>query len=124
MTLEEVIFGIAAAVGITAWILFVIFGQVTVRKLRKNPEMKDELGVEFLSGWDIFNVAQALSMPRSLVQKFKKSPLSFLHANYDLLYKHTNGFDRFLARLFFWPFYLSGFTLIMLVILDSLGIFG
>ena len=39
-------------------VLYVIFGQVTVRKLRKNPETKHELGVEFASGWDIFNDMQ------------------------------------------------------------------
>jgi len=50
---------IPAAAGFVAWILFIIFGQVTVRKLRKNPETKHELGIEFASGWDIFNVASA-----------------------------------------------------------------
>jgi len=40
-----------------AGFLFVLFGQITVRKLRKNPATKNELGVEFLSGWDIINVA-------------------------------------------------------------------
>ena len=77
MTLEDMIFGIVAAVGIMAWVLFIIFGQVTVRKFRKNPAMKHELGVEFLSGWDIFNVAQALSMPRSLLRIFETPPCHF-----------------------------------------------
>jgi len=46
-------------------ILYVIFGQVTVKKLRKNPKTKDALGLEYVSGWDIINVAQALAIPRS-----------------------------------------------------------
>ena len=61
MTTGDVIFAVIFVMGFVACILFVIFGQVTVRKLRKNPETKHELGLEFAGGWDILNVAQALS---------------------------------------------------------------
>ena len=88
-------------------ILFVIFGQVTVRKLRKNPETKHELGIELVSGWDILNTAQALSMPNSILRKFKNSRLSFLEANAELLYKHPTIFDRLIARVFFWLWMIS-----------------
>jgi len=47
-----------------AMLFYIILGQITVRKLRKNPKTKNELGVEFVSGWDILNVAGALAMPR------------------------------------------------------------
>lgn len=104
-------------------ILFVVFGQITVRKLRKKPETKEELGIEFASGWDILNVAGALSMPKWLNRKLRNSPLSALYANADLLYNHTSRFDRFLAKLFYWPFMLSGFGGIVLVILNSTGLF-
>ncbi len=33
--------------------------------------------------------------------KLKESPLSFLHANYDLLYKHTTKFDLILPEFLF-----------------------
>lgn len=46
-------------------ILYVAFGQITVRKLRKNPKTKDALGLEYASGWDIINVAQVFAFPRS-----------------------------------------------------------
>lgn len=124
MTLFSTLLAIPAAVLFVAWILFVIFGQVTVRKLRKNPETMHELGISLVSGWEILNIAQALSIPKLVTQRLEKSPLYFLHANIDLLYKHTNMFDRFLARLFFWPFFLSVFSMIALVILDWLSFFG
>jgi len=111
---------IPLAVVFISCILFVIFGQVTVRKLRKNPETKYELGIEFLSGWDIFNVAQALSLPKSVMQKIRSNPQggSVIFANYELLYEHTTVFDRLLARLFCWSWMLSSFALILLMILD------
>lgn len=52
------------------------FGQMTVRKLRKNPKTKDILGLEVISGWDIINVAQAFSLPRRWLLKIEK--VSFL----------------------------------------------
>jgi len=106
-----------------AMILFVLFGQITVRKLRKNPNTKYDLGMEFVSGLDVINVAQALTLPRGIIRKFKKTPLSALYADADLLYKHTSRFDRILARLFFILFSLSGSALIILGILDWIGFF-
>lgn len=102
-------------------ILYVLFGQLTIRKLRNNPETKHELGVEFVSGWDIINVAQALSIPRWVIRKFKDSPVSSLYADSDLLYRHTSKFDRLLAIVFYMLMMITGFSAILLVILDSTG---
>lgn len=66
-----VIFGIALASLLFSAFLFVVFGQVTVRKLRKKPETKNALGLSFFSGWDIINVAQTLSLPRFIVKKIE-----------------------------------------------------
>ncbi len=102
-------------------ILYVIFGQVTVRKLRKNPETKQALGIELLSGWDIFNVAQALTLPKAIAQRIKRNSTSMglgFEADPDILYKHTTVFDRVLARVFYTLFTLSGFALIILAMLD------
>ena len=106
---------IPLAMAFISCILFVIFGLVTVRKLRKNPETKHALGIEFASGLDILNVAQALSLPAALEKRLKNKAF---HANADLLYKHTTVFDRVLARVFYTLFVLSGFALILLMILD------
>ena len=104
-------------------ILFVIFGQITVRKLRKNPETKDGLGFEYISGWDILNVAQALAMPRSLMRKLKDSSISALYSNVDILYKHTSKLDRALASVFYWLFLFSGLSGTLLVFMNMLGVF-
>jgi len=111
------ILAIPAAGAFIACILFVIFGQVTVRKLRKNPDTKQALGIEFAGGWDILNVAQALTLPRSVAQKIRRNSMG-LEADPDVLYKHTTVFDRVLARVFYTLFAMSGFALIILMVLD------
>ena len=111
----SVLFAISAAAAFIGCILFVIFGQVTVRKLRNNPETRHELGMEFASGWDITNVAQALSLPKFLQKRVKNK---VFHANPDVLYKHTTVFDRVLARMFYWLWMSSAFALIILAMLD------
>ncbi len=114
MTLVQTILSVILAVIFISAILFVIFGQVTVRKLRKNPETKQVLGIEFASGMDILNAAQALSLPKAIVQKIRANPAGALHADPDLLYMHTTAFDRLLARLFYWSWMSSAFGLIAL----------
>lgn len=123
MSVELTLFAFSMAALFIAMILFVIFGQVTVRKLRKNPETKDELGIEFASGWDILNVAGSLAMPRWLNRKLRNTPLSYLYANADLLDKNTNTFDRILAAVFYWMFVSSILVLMVLAILDGVGFF-
>ncbi len=84
-----------------------------MRKLRKNPETKQALGIEFTGGWDILNVAQALSLPAVLEKKLKNRTF---HAKADLLHKHTKVFDRVLAQMFFWSWTSSGFGMIVLIL--------
>lgn len=104
-------------------IFYVVFGQITVKKLRKNPDTKDALGVEFASGWDIYNVAQALSLPKSLTRRLEDSPLSPMYARSECLQKNTSVFDKILAFLFYWLFTVSGLILIIIVALNGLGVF-
>ena len=127
-SLEIEIFAVLIAMLVVVMILFVLFGQVTVRKLRKNPETKDKLGMEFVSGMDITNVAWALSAPAWYIALIKrkskdKPQLSFLFANSELLVKHTNRFDRVLGRIFFWLLMTTGSSLIALMLLSKLGVF-
>ncbi|GIC79206.1 hypothetical protein [Moritella sp. F3] len=103
--------------------MYVAFGQITVRKLRKNPATKDKLGFEFVSGWDIIKVAQALSLPRFITDKLKQSPLSSLFADAEVLFEYTNRFDRILARAFYWLFTGAGLALALMALLDTLGLF-
>ena len=105
-------------------ILYVVFGQITVRKLRKNPDTKNTLGVKFASGWDTINIAQALAIPRSWAKKIENSPLSALYAKSEFLLNNTTRFDRILAVIFYWLFTVSGISMIVLVALNSLGLFN
>jgi len=103
-----------------AAILYVVLGQITVRKLRKNPETKNELGAEFASGWDIVNVAQALTFP-FLIRKFNKTRLGFLYADPDLLIKHTNKLDRVLAISFYGMLIVAGGLFIILALVEGMS---
>ncbi|CCN35955.1 exported hypothetical protein [Vibrio nigripulchritudo SO65] len=98
-------------------ICLVILGQVTVKKLRKNSETKSELGLEVMSGFDIINVASALSAPEWMV-RIAENQRYQLGANKRILVKNTNKFDRFLARLT-WYSLLTGICLLL-----SYGIFS
>ncbi len=122
MSLISIIIGILIAIVFVVMVLYVAFGQITVRKLRKNPETKNELGMEFISGWDIINVAQALAMPTFIIRKFRNTKLSFLYANADILIKHTNKFDRILAFLFYWLLMSSGLFMAGWAFLDVTGV--
>ncbi len=124
MSLFSKLLGLTMIACFITCILYVMFGQITVRKLRKNPATKDKLGVEFVSGWDILNVAGALSTPKWLRDKYAQSPLAFLNANYQVLYENTTLFDRVLARIFSVMFYTTGMAAVLLVSLEGLGVFG
>ena len=104
-------------------VLYVLFGQITVRRLRKNLKTKDVLGFEYVSGWDIINVAQVLAFPRSWSKILESSSLSLMHANAKLLHENTSKFDRFLGALFYWLLMLSGLSGALLVFLNSVGLF-
>lgn len=123
MKLITILVGILIAFVFITAILFVLFGQVTVRKLRKNPETKDMLGIEFASGWDIINVAQALALPKKFMRKLKDSSLSALGADAGVLHKHTNKFDKALAIIFYWILVFTGISGAVLGLLDAIGVF-
>lgn len=104
--------------------LYVAFGQITVRKLRKNPKTKSVLGLEYVSGWDIINVAQAFSLPRSWTRKIENSKFSFMYANATVLFENTTKFDRILGFIFYWLLTCSGLSGALLVLLNYLGVFS
>lgn len=102
-------------------ILYVAFGQVTVKKLRKNPKTKDALGLEYVSGWDIINVAQVLAIPRSWSRKLEKIPLSSIYANSDLLFENTSKLDRILVAVFYWLLMISGLSVPIIILMNDFG---
>ncbi|WP_025562479.1 hypothetical protein [Psychromonas sp. SP041] len=124
MSLFSQLLAVSAVVGFFALIFYVIFGQITVRKLRKNAKTKDALGSELASGWDILNVAKALALPISWSKKFENSPLSFMYANSSVVLEYTNKLDRFLGIVFFWLWLVSGSMMIFLILLKYIGVFS
>lgn len=123
MATEKILFALILVGCILSGILYVAFGQITVRKLRKNPKIKDLLGVEYASGWDIINVAQAFAFPRSWTKKMENSKFSFMYANATVLYKNTTKFDQILGCIFYWLLTVSGLSMGLLVFLNFLGVF-
>lgn len=123
MSLFSQLFAIAAFILFLGLILFVIFGQVTVRKLRKNPKTKDALGFEYMSGSNIANVAKALAISRKKAQEMKENKMSFLYADIELLYEHTNKVDRILAKTLYWLMGIGGVLLVLLMLLNIVGVF-
>lgn len=105
-------------------LLYVIFGQVTVRKLRNNPETKGRLGADLMSGWDILNVASALSRPKWMNKRVKASSLSALAADQEVLIRNTSPFDRALARTFWVCYVITGASMIVLGLLHLFGIWA
>lgn len=124
MATENILFALILVGCILSGILYVAFGQITVRKLRKNPKTKDLLGVEYASGWDIINVAQAFAFPRSWTKKVENSKFSFMYANATALYENTTKSDQILGCIFYWLLTISGLSIILLVSLNYLGIFS
>ncbi len=123
MSLSAAILGILILAVLFVMTFFVMFGQITVRKLRKNPETKQELGIELISGWDIINVAQSLAIPKKIIRKFRTTKLAFLYANADILHKHTNKFDRLLAACFYWSLIATALSTALWAVCDTAGLF-
>ncbi len=104
------------------WVLFVLFGQITVRRLRKNPETRNKLGLEFASGWDIFNVAGAMCRPQWLSERLRRSTLSFSAADERPIYENTNWFDRLLGRTMFIMMMSAVAVMLVLILLNFIGL--
>lgn len=122
MTPIQYYLGLLILSTILTGILFVLFGQISVRKLRKNPKTREALGLEYVSGWDIINAAQALAFPISWSRKLEGSRLSFIYANSKLLQENTNRLDRFLGAVFYWLMMVTGLSGALLVLLESMGV--
>lgn len=99
-------------------VLWVTFSWITMRKLRKNPEVKDHLGAEFISGYDAFNVSYALVFGKHIKEDDKKPFNAVFDADLTLIYKYTTRFDRLLGRIFCFVGVASTLLLIPLVFID------
>ncbi len=104
-------------------ILFVVFGQKAVRKLRKNPATRNMLGIKFIGGWDIVNVTIAFGFPRKLNRFLRRSAFAALNADADLLEQYLTRFDLILAKIHFSLWISWTLALFVLMLLDIIGIF-
>jgi hypothetical protein len=120
---DTIFFLIALSMLMVSMILFVIFGQKTVRNLRKNPATKNSLGIVLISGWDILNVMSALALPKKITRIIQRSPLAALAADSDLLEKYTTRCDRIMAKILYILLIASVLALWALIILKDLGVF-
>ncbi|CCN35954.1 hypothetical protein VIBNISO65_1740006 [Vibrio nigripulchritudo SO65] len=73
-----------------------------------------------ISGFDIVNVASALSTPEWMVRIAERYPQ--LGANKRIFVKHTNRFDHFLAKLTWYSLIFSVVTMLTCALLDKLNI--
>jgi len=90
------------AVSFVAWVLlFVVLALYTVRRLRRQPGVEDRLGVEFIRGWRVLNVAMAVSWPRRVLDYLDHyaNPVAHFHA--ATIRAHTKPTDRLLGRACF-----------------------
>ncbi len=122
MSLFSQLLAVAATLMMLAAVFYVLFGQITVRRLRRNKATKDLLGFEFVSGMDIVNAAQALTLPRAWMKKLEQSPISAMFSRSELLYQNTSSFDRIIARVFYCLLMFSGLGSCILLMLNALGI--
>ncbi|WP_064609673.1 hypothetical protein [Photobacterium sp. J15] len=122
-SIESLIFAVLLLNSFICMVLYIAFGQITVRKLRRNKNTKDSLGIEYASGWDIINVAQALSLPTYVIRKLRRSSLSSLYADREFLIENTTRFDRLLAFVFYWLLMFTGVSLPLLALADYLELF-
>ncbi len=122
MNTATILTGFIILFSVVVCVLYILFGQITVRRLRKNPQTREALGFEFVSGWDIINAAQALSLPKPLMRKLENSLLGYLYSNAEILYQNTNLFDRILARVLYYLLMFSGLSGALIVLLNALGL--
>jgi hypothetical protein len=81
-------------------ILCIAFGETTIKKLKKNDQLKSELDHKLIGYPNIIGVAQALSLPRWATYQFVK--FFSMSPDPNVLYMHTTKLDRVLGRVFYW----------------------
>lgn len=97
----------ALTCAVISGLLFVVFGQVTVRRLRKDPSARSRLGIALISGWDILNVAAAVSCPRVLSRRLERGPLGYLYADSDWILSQASRVERALGRAQYWTHWMA-----------------
>jgi len=122
MITEKIVLATLMASGFSTAILYIIFGQFTVRKLRKNSRTIPALGGAFISGWNIISVAQVLSLRQVIIRRLWNSPLSFLELNTVLLNEHNSVIDWLFAGRCFWLMMFTVRSFVLWTLVDAVGL--
>ena len=93
-------------------IAFLLFSLITVRRLRRNPCTRNELGLDFMPGQEVLSVAQALTLPKRFSRLLRRGELAALFADPDLLVLHTRPVDRWLGRVCFVLMFVNGLLVV------------
>ncbi len=80
------------------WVLFFIINIKTVRRLRKNPITKDELGFHLFWGWYALNLSVALFASKKWMIKRRSHSDGYLFANPDLMRQYTTLFEKIICK--------------------------
>lgn len=86
---------------LTGYLSMAAFGWITIRRLRKRPDLQDSFGWRPLPGFATLNAAGALTLPRSFARMLVMSPLRSLTADAEAIRRHTAPWERRLARFAF-----------------------
>jgi len=84
---------------VIGWILFFIINIKTVRRLRKNPVTRDELGFHLFWGWYALNISLALFVSEKKMIKRKNHSDGYLFANQKLVQQYTTPFEKIICKL-------------------------
>ncbi len=105
----------------SAWILFFIINLKIVRRLRKNPITKDELGFHLFWGWYALNISEALFFSKKWMTKRRSRPHGYMFANFNLVHQYTTPFEKVICKLFVILGLLSIVSLLIIGFLDQIG---
>ena len=98
--MESIIPWVVVLLLIMIVILFFIINIKTVRRLRKNPITRDELGFHLVWGWYAITISLTLFVSKERMAKRRSYSDGFLFANQDLVAQYTTPFDKAICKLF------------------------
>ncbi|VAW86245.1 hypothetical protein MNBD_GAMMA17-1010 [hydrothermal vent metagenome] len=97
--MESIIPWVVMLPAIMAWILFLFINIKTVRRLRKNPITRDELGFHLVWGWYAITISLTLFVSKERMAKRRSYSDGFLFANQDLMAQYTTPFEKVICKL-------------------------
>ncbi len=95
--------------------LFLIINIKTVRRLRKNPITKDEMGFHLFWGWYALNLSVALFASKKWMIKRRSHSDGYLFANPDLMRQYTTLFEKAMCR----TLVLLGIFMLVIVLINT-----